>query len=229
MSGSSSSGGSGADGGDATVGDGGIVCGTYVAPACGLHTCDLRTNDCCGEVTFAAAVSCDAGTEYLDSGTCIACSTGTLITNTLFCQVSATCNPRSSDGGSDAGSDGGSVCQSSSINNGHDNVSVACASACDCSEGQVCCADHEGLSANTSCQTVGPGGSCPDADAGAGAQFCKESSECTNSQPCLAQTCLGALVYACGLQTQDPFDCTPGAPPEEDAGTTEGDAGTGSD
>jgi hypothetical protein len=55
-------------------------------------------------------------------------------------------------------------------------------------------------------------------DAGTGAQFCRQSAECTNGQPCLAQTCLGELVYACGVQSQDPFDCTVGGPTEEDAG-----------
>jgi len=205
------------DGGDATLsgsssgGDGAIVCGTYTPPTCGSGTCDLRTNDCCGEITVGStAPSCDAGTPYLDSGTCFMCSTGTPIGNTGFCQGAATCNPSADDGGT--------LCQSTSVNEGHDNVSVGCASACDCSEGQVCCADHIGFGASTSCQTIASGASCPDADAGAGAQFCQESSECTNGQPCLAQTCLGVLVHACGVQSQDPFDCTDGGPPEGDAG-----------
>jgi hypothetical protein len=105
-------------------------------------------------------------------------------------------------------SDGGSSCPTS----GTEPASVACASACDCPSGQVCCASTTGAySASASC-TVAENGYCPGADAGTGKQLCVASSECGAGQDCISQTCITEVfgislcgtLSACGL----PSGCT---------------------
>jgi hypothetical protein len=89
-----------------------------------------------------------------------------------------------------------------------------CAYACECPQGQVCCGIIDTLVGfgTASCQTIGQGGFCPphpNTASQAAAQLCKVDAECTNGQPCIAQTCVyGAMFHFCGLQSQSPYNCT---------------------
>jgi hypothetical protein len=89
-------------------------------------------------------------------------------------------------------------------------VNFECHDACDCTGGKICCGTETGLSAKTVC-TDPVGGWCPGADAGTGAQFCEQSAECANGQPCTSQTCTGnAQAMLCDSNPiPAPFSCTP--------------------
>jgi hypothetical protein len=154
---------------------------------------------CCGNVVVGTIVSCSTSGAIMTTtaGICITCPTGEPpVGNTGFCQGASACLAL------DAGSTAGTCAR--------DNAVVGCASSCDCPSGQVCCASHTALSAQTQCTTVAAGGSCPGAGS-TGAQICIVSSECTNGQACVTQSCAGGTsISACGLQTQAPFYCDGG-------------------
>jgi hypothetical protein len=88
-----------------------------------------------------------------------------------------------------------------------------CQYACECAAGDSCCGAIEKAfpyTGSASCQAVPSGGSCTGPAAEATAQLCKQSAECKNGQPCIAQTCtaFAAKFQFCGLQSGPPFDCT---------------------
>jgi hypothetical protein len=59
------------------------------------------------------------------------------------------------------------------------------------------------------CQLVPDNASCKAPAAGyITAQLCQQDAECKNGQRCIAQTCLGATFFFCGLQSEAPFNCT---------------------
>ena len=93
-------------------------------------------------------------------------------------------------------------------------AAVHCTNTCDCSGGQVCCGVINQIVGvvQSVCQTVADGGFCnpnPPTNTQASAQLCTVDSECKNGEQCIFQTCeFGAMFHLCGLQSQDPFDCT---------------------
>jgi hypothetical protein len=155
---------------------------------CGNTSCDLRSNDCCD-------------TLDLSTGTCPAGTTPLTIASVGFCESPPVCSPKSADGGlACLGIDGGPT--------NRDNAIVGCASACDCGQDQICCANHGFTTATSSCQSASE--PCPGADT-TGAQLCITSAECVNDMGCITQSCFSgsSVVSACGLQAQTPYDCTP--------------------
>jgi hypothetical protein len=94
-----------------------------------------------------------------------------------------------------------------------DEASVHCATACDCTGGQVCCGVDNLIVdvVQSQCQTVQSGGHCVPVMATstqASVQLCKVDSECKNNQPCTLQTCYSVQVNLCGLQSAYPYNCT---------------------
>jgi hypothetical protein len=154
-------------------------------------TCGTHDYQACGDAGL-----CDLTTHdccgNLDQLCTATCSTGESV-----CSTNTACIAKRSDGGT--------ACPTSGTEPG----SVACASACDCPSGQVCCASTAGTySASATCM-VAENGYCPGADAGTGKQLCVVSSECAAGQDCISQTCittvfgiqLCAVLNACGVQS----------------------------
>lgn len=73
----------------------------------------------------------------------------------------------------------------------------ACDEAADCTMGSVCCYGISAAIPLTYSTECAPPNQCGDLNYRP--QVCKTSSECTNGQPCVLQTCKGKPIRTCGM------------------------------